>query len=86
MSEDLSAYQQWKKDLGDARPWDFINPNTEKVTKDVAQERFDICKGCPFLLATNQCSKCGCFMKLKVKLAHAECPIGKWGKVNQETV
>lgn len=85
MTEDLSPYQQWKKNLGETRPWDLINPNTEFVNKEIAQERYDICKGCPFLLPTKQCSKCGCFMKAKVKMAHAECPEGKWGMVSQGT-
>lgn len=73
-----TPFEQWKENLGDARPWDFLNPKTEYVEKDVAQARYDICKECPFLLATTQCSKCGCFMKAKVKLAHADCPEGKW--------
>jgi hypothetical protein len=83
--EDLTPYQQWKQDLGETRPWDMVNPNVERVPKEVAQDRYDMCKGCPFLLATTQCSKCGCFMKLKVKLAHAECPVGNWGKFSQES-
>lgn len=84
MSEDLNPYQQWKKNLGDTRVWDMVNPNADRVPKEVAQARYDMCKGCPFLLPTTQCSKCGCFMKAKVKLAHAECPVGNWGKVIQE--
>jgi Family of unknown function (DUF6171) len=79
MSEELSPYQQWKKNLGTTRPWDLLNPKTEYVDEEKATERFDICKSCPFLIKlTNQCSKCGCLMHLKTKLAHAECPIGKW--------
>lgn len=85
MPEGLTPYQQWKQNLGETRPWDFINPNTEIVKKEVAQARYDICKECPFLLPTKQCSKCGCFMKAKVKIAHAECPEHKWGKAIQET-
>lgn len=80
-----SPWDQWKENLGESRPWDLINPKTEYVEKEVAQARYDICKKCPFLLPTKQCSKCGCFMKAKVKMAHAECPEGKWGKVSQET-
>lgn len=81
-----SPWQQWKENLGETRPWDLVNPNTEYVTKDIAQSRYDICKDCPFFLPTKQCSKCGCFMKSKVKLAHAECPEHKWGKFIQGTV
>lgn len=80
-----SPWDQWKENLGESRPWDLINPKTEYVEKAAAQARYDICKGCPFLLPTKQCSKCGCFMKAKVKIAHSECPEGKWGKVSQES-
>lgn len=85
MEEKLTPYQQWKKNLGDTRVWDMVNPNIERVPKDIAQSRYDICKGCPFLLATTQCSKCGCFMKAKVKLPDAECPVHKWGKFKKDT-
>lgn len=84
MSE-LNPYQQWKKNMGETRPWDMVNPAIERVDKEVAQARYDICKECPFLLPTTQCSKCGCFMKAKVKLPHAECPMHKWGQVIQGT-
>lgn len=80
-----NAWDQWKENLGESRPWDILNPKTDYVSKDIAQARYDICKECPFLLPTKQCSKCGCFMKLKVTMAHAECPEHKWGKAIQET-
>lgn len=78
-----SAWEEYKKKLGDSRPWDLINPNTKYVDKETAQYRYDICKACPMLIsATKQCKECGCFMKAKVTLEHAECPIGKWGKAS----
>tara|TARA_B110000285_G_C15008635_1_gene555237 strand:- start:206 stop:460 length:255 start_codon:yes stop_codon:yes gene_type:complete len=81
-----SKWEDYKEKLGDARPWDLVNPKTEYVSKDVAQERYDICKACPQLIkATKQCKECGCFMKVKTTLAHAECPLHKWGKASQET-
>ena len=79
-----SPFQQWKENLGETRPWDLLNPKTEFVDKETAQARYDVCKECPFLLPTTQCSKCGCLMKAKVKLANAECPIHKWEKASQE--
>jgi hypothetical protein len=79
-----NAWEEYKKNLGDTRPWDFLSPKTEYATKEVAQSRYDICKTCEFFLPTKQCTKCGCFMKAKVTLAHAECPEHKWGKFNQE--
>jgi hypothetical protein len=38
-----------------------------------------ICEQCPhYNKKTTQCGICGCFMPLKTKLPHAECPLGKW--------
>jgi hypothetical protein len=49
------------------------------VVKEIAQARYDICKKCDkFLSVTAQCQKCGCFMKLKVKIQNAKCPLEKW--------
>ena len=78
MEENLTPWQRYKKNLGETRPWDFINPNTEYAHKTVADKRYEICKQCPNLLSTNQCKLCGCFMAAKVKLLHATCPAEKW--------
>lgn len=76
---ELTPWQQYKKNLGDARPWDFLDPRTEYVEDDVSVQRFSICEQCPFFISmTSQCKKCGCFMKAKTKLAKAECPEHKW--------
>ena len=60
------------------------------TTQEEAERRWEICKGCEFLLydQTNpdtnkkdgRCSHCACFMNVKVHYAVAECPIGKWEK------
>ena len=47
--------------------------------EDVLKMRWDLCLGCEFL-NDNKCDKCGCFMKVKHKLAMASCPVGKWDK------
>ena len=47
MEENLTPYQQWKKNLGTTRPWDLLNPKTEYVDEEEASRRMDICKGCP---------------------------------------
>ena len=79
--EKLSPWQQWKKNLGDTRPWDLVNPNAVKVPDEESKRRFEICKACPeFIKLTTQCKKCGCFMAGKVKLSEAACPLEKWGK------
>lgn len=75
----MSAWSEYKKKVGSTRPWDFINPGTEYASDEVSANRFSVCEQCPSLLAlTNQCKECGCFMKAKVKLEKAVCPLGKW--------
>ena len=78
-NENLNPLQQWKQNLGDTRPWDIVNPNTQWADEEKANERLSICNGCPELIKlTTQCKKCGCFMKIKTKLELAACPLGKW--------
>lgn len=49
------------------------------VSTDISDQRYAVCVDCPHLTKlTSQCSKCGCFMKVKTKLKGAVCPIGKW--------
>jgi hypothetical protein len=79
MSEELSAWQKYKQNLGETRPWDLVNPNSEWVSEEVSSSRYEICKACPELIKlTKQCKKCGCFMYAKTRLEKATCPIGKW--------
>ena len=47
--------------------------------EEVLKMRWDLCSGCEFL-KDDKCDKCGCFMKVKHKLAIASCPVGKWDK------
>ena len=85
MSEDnLSLWKQYKKNLGTTRPWDLLDKSVPKTTDAEAKKRLEICNGCAHLTKlTQQCKKCGCFMHLKVKIAPAECPIGKWKAVDE---
>jgi hypothetical protein len=47
--------------------------------KEIAQNRYDQCKKCDsFNKILFFCEKCGCIMKVKVKLKDAKCPLGKW--------
>lgn len=81
---DKTPWQLFKeKTAGDpARPWDFINPKTIYVKNEVSQKRLEICLQCEhFFKPSRQCKKCGCLMDLKTRLAHSECPIGKWKAV-----
>lgn len=79
MEKKLSAWEQYKKNLGDTRPWDFLDLNAEYVDSSVRETRLSLCKSCPELIQlTSTCKKCGCFMTAKVKLAKASCPLEKW--------
>jgi hypothetical protein len=61
------------------KPWDLLNPNKSRVEAELKAKRMAICNACPFFMSvTQQCSKCGCVMPLKTKLAEAFCPEGKW--------
>jgi hypothetical protein len=46
--------------------------------KEIAQERYNICKACESFTAAKLCKECNCFMPVKVKIAHAWCPKTKW--------
>jgi hypothetical protein len=74
----MSAWKDYKAKLGEARPWDFLNSNTQYSSEELENSRMDICNECDRLLITKQCKECGCFMPLKVKLFHATCPLQKW--------
>jgi hypothetical protein len=79
MEENLNPWQKYKKNLGDTRVWDMVNPNAERVDDETAAKRLAICNECPELIKlTKQCKKCGCFMAAKTKLGRATCPLGKW--------
>jgi hypothetical protein len=73
-----TRWQQYIEKNG-VTPIDLINPYTKKVTDELQEKRYSICKSCPELIKlTKQCKKCGCFMELKTKLKAATCPMGKW--------
>lgn len=78
MSE-KTPWQKYKESLGETRPWDLVNPNTEWASEGVSSNRYSICQSCPELIKlTKQCKQCGCFMVAKTKLEKATCPLGKW--------
>lgn len=75
----MSAWSEYKKKLGETRPWDVLDPNTPRATDVESNTRFSICLDCPELIKlTKQCKQCGCVMPAKVKLLAATCPLGKW--------
>ena len=57
------------------------------VDKKTFKKRFNICRKCErFFKPTNSCKECGCFMQLKCRLANVECPIKKWGKLENAEI
>lgn len=73
-----SRWQIWKESQAESKPWDLFNPDNH-VSKELQQERYNVCLGCPELIqATKTCKLCGCFMNQKTKLKMASCPINKW--------
>jgi len=69
-----------------ARPWDMLDPRIGRVDDKVKQLRMDFCYNCEFFISlTQQCKKCGCHMPWKTSLPHAECPVGKWSAVPDES-
>lgn len=63
-----------------AKPWDLLNPSIPKVSKEIAEERMNICHQCPSLVA-GMCKECFCVMKIKTTLSNAYCPLEKWNAV-----
>lgn len=55
------------------------------LVKELAEERYSICKSCPRLTGLKICSICNCIMPIKVKLAKTSCPAGKWPAVDDPT-
>jgi hypothetical protein len=61
-------------------PLSLLNPKAYTNDERMAIDRWRVCRECPELRVNAICGKCGCFMKAKVKLSQAECPLGKWKK------
>lgn len=61
-------------------PLSLLNPKAYTKDEQMMLARWRTCRDCDRLDATYRCRECGCFMKAKVKLSAAECPLGKWNK------
>ena len=51
---------------------------TGLLTKQQAQERYNLCKTCEYLSSMKVCTKCNCFAPVKTKFSGQSCPIGLW--------
>ena len=47
------------------------------ANEELQQKRQNVCDSCE-LYINRRCSKCGCFMAIKIKLKTSSCPEGKW--------
>jgi uncharacterized paraquat-inducible protein A len=53
--------------------------NSLKADDNEANRRKSICHGCQYFhKSQDRCTKCGCYMAVKVYLKASNCPIGKW--------
>lgn len=58
---------------------DTLSGGAERASEEYASKRLRVCQACPHLFKlTNQCKKCGCFVKEKVKFQKERCPDGRW--------
>ena len=54
------------------------------VPNDVYEDRLAICQSCVYYFKpTGNCKDCGCFMKIKARLAPMECGQRKWQKTTE---
>lgn len=82
----MSKWSEWKKSLGDARPWHLLDHAKHIEDENIVKQRMDTCLSCEHLISiTKQCGLCGCFMPAKTLLANAGCPISKWNRVDIES-
>ena len=52
------------------------------VSENIRNDRLITCSSCVYRIeSVNLCSKCGCYLPAKTKLAGSACPIGKWQAV-----
>jgi len=78
-----SRWEQYKEKNG-VTPLDALNPKTKKASKELSENRYNICLVCPELInLTKQCKQCGCIMSVKTKIQNAACPLKKWEEVNR---
>lgn len=54
-----------------------LSGNKTMADDATREHRWSICQACP-MLQNDRCTKCGCFMKIKVAFASTKCPLEKW--------
>lgn len=55
------------------------------ASKEIAQQRYDICKSCSeFSSPLKICKQCYCLVLAKVRFHYTACPLNKWGTVEKD--
>jgi Family of unknown function (DUF6171) len=55
----------------------YIGSGLKATPADIQQKRIATCQGCEHHTGL-RCRICGCFTNVKTRMAHEQCPIGKW--------
>ncbi len=55
----------------------FIGSGLRATPADIQQQRMATCQACEHHTGL-RCRICGCFTNVKTRMAHEQCPIGKW--------
>ena len=55
----------------------FIGSGLKTTAPDIQQNRLATCQACEHHTGL-RCRICGCFTNVKTRMAHEQCPIGKW--------
>jgi hypothetical protein len=55
----------------------FIGSGLKSTPADIQQKRMATCQACEHHSGL-RCRVCGCFTNVKTRMAHEQCPIGKW--------
>tara|TARA_R110000782_G_scaffold186862_1_gene277048 strand:+ start:15199 stop:15615 length:417 start_codon:yes stop_codon:yes gene_type:complete len=64
-----------------------VKRNKFLTSKEVYNDRLKICKSCEYYFKpTGTCKRCGCFMRIKAKIAPVSCPVNKWQMSGAEPV
>lgn len=57
---------------------EIIMEENDFSSKELIQQRYNICKSCEFIVNNDSCSKCSCLLQNRTKYVESFCPEGKW--------
>jgi len=75
----INKLKQKMEQIRDATEHAVASALPNKVSTEVQEYRYGICKGCDKLYRpTDTCKMCGCFMQVKTWIPNESCPLKKW--------